>query len=152
MAKICFFIHKGGVFPLHPRRKVLVKLFQKLAGLGSDHKNGVFFLPSFFFAPLVPKKKRDYEVRLYLMRGKKTLKKAFLPPNPHLSKILKRGAYFFVIITSLDRRTINVRTAPFNCRDRRPRLSLSNNHLGSAHKTALFFYIRKCRADNGSIL
>ena len=43
---------------LHPSLKVLVKLFGQLAGLGSAHKNGVFFLPSFFFAPLVPKKKR----------------------------------------------------------------------------------------------
>jgi hypothetical protein len=47
------------MFALHQSVKVLVKLFQKLAGLGSAHKNGAFFLPSFFFAPLVPKKKRD---------------------------------------------------------------------------------------------
>ena len=41
-----------------PSVKVLVKLFQKLAGLGRAHKKRRFFLPSFFFAPLVPKKKR----------------------------------------------------------------------------------------------
>ena len=50
---------KVGVFAPHQYRKVLVKLFGQLAGLGRDHKNGVFFLPSFFFAPLLPKKKRD---------------------------------------------------------------------------------------------
>ena len=48
-----------------PSVKVLVKLFQKLAGLGSAHKNGVFFLPSFFFAPLVPKKKRYYDIYVF---------------------------------------------------------------------------------------
>jgi hypothetical protein len=45
----------------------LVKLFQKLAGLGSAHNYGAFFLPSFFFAPLVPKKKRDYEILCFFM-------------------------------------------------------------------------------------
>jgi hypothetical protein len=46
------------MFALHQSLKVLVKLFQKLASLGSAHKNGAFFLPSFFFAPRVSKKKR----------------------------------------------------------------------------------------------
>jgi hypothetical protein len=30
------------------------------------------------------------------------LKKAFLPPNPYLSKTLKREAYFFAIIIAFD--------------------------------------------------
>ena len=56
---------KRTMFALHPRVKVLVKLFQKLAGLGRAHKKGAFFLPSFFFAPHVPKKKRYCGVSLY---------------------------------------------------------------------------------------
>ena len=48
---------KSCVFALHPRSKVLVKLFQKLAGLGRAHKNGVFFLPSFFFCASCAKRK-----------------------------------------------------------------------------------------------
>ena len=39
------------------------------------------------------------------------LKKAFLPPYPHLSKTLKLGAIFFAIIIALDRRIHNARTA-----------------------------------------
>jgi hypothetical protein len=39
------------------------------------------------------------------------LKKAFFPPHPHLSKTLQLGAYFFAIISALDGRTHNVRTA-----------------------------------------
>ena len=35
------------MFALYPRRKVLVKLFQKLAGLGRAHKNGVSFCEPF---------------------------------------------------------------------------------------------------------
>jgi hypothetical protein len=31
------------MFALHPRSKVLVKLFGQLAGLGRAHKNGVSF-------------------------------------------------------------------------------------------------------------
>jgi hypothetical protein len=33
------------MFALHPCVKVLVKLFQKLAGLGSAHKNTASFSP-----------------------------------------------------------------------------------------------------------
>ena len=40
------------------------------------------------------------------------LKKAFLPPNPHLSKTLKRGGIFFAIIPALNGRTAYVRTIP----------------------------------------
>ena len=35
------------MFALHPRRKVLVKLFQKLAGLGSAHKTAFLFAKPF---------------------------------------------------------------------------------------------------------
>jgi hypothetical protein len=38
------------------------------------------------------------------------LKKAFLPPNPHLSKTLKCGGLFFAIMTALDGRASNVLT------------------------------------------
>ena len=80
------------MFVLHQSVKVLVKLFGQLAGLGSAHKNGAHVLPSFFFAPLVPKKKRDYEI-LCFYAGKKTL---------------KLGFYFFAIITALNGRTHKV--------------------------------------------
>ena len=50
------------MFALYPRSKVLVKLFQKLAGLGRAHKNGVSFCQAFFFAPFVSKKKRIREL------------------------------------------------------------------------------------------
>ena len=103
-AKICFFIHKGGVFALHQSLKVLVKLFQKLAGLGRAHKNGAFFLPSFFFAPLVPKKKRDWEILCFLGGEENFLKKAFLPRTPSF-KNFKTGVLFFCR---------NVYARPFN--------------------------------------
>ena len=35
------------MFALHPRSKVLVKLFQKLAGLGRAHKTAFLFAKSF---------------------------------------------------------------------------------------------------------
>ena len=35
------------MYALHPRRKVLVKLFQKLAGLGSAHKTAFLFAKPF---------------------------------------------------------------------------------------------------------
>ena len=58
----CYFVRstdERAMFAPHPRGKVFSQVFfKKLAGLGRAHKNGVFFLPSFFFAPLVPKKKR----------------------------------------------------------------------------------------------
>ena len=109
-AKICFFIHKGGVFVLHQSLKVLVKLFQKLAGLGSAHKNGVFFLPSFFFAPLVPKKKRDCGFYVFFVGKGNFLKEVFLSPHPYPSRTLKLGGSFFAVITAFDGQTHNVRT------------------------------------------
>jgi hypothetical protein len=49
----------------------------------------------------------------YIFTGEENfLKKVFLPPNPHLSKTLKRGGYFFVKINAFDRRAINVHAAP----------------------------------------
>ena len=100
------------MFALHQSVKVLVKLFQKLAGLGRAHKNGAFFLPSFFFAPLVPKKKRDCEVLCFLGGEENFLKKAFLSPNPQPSRTLKLGFYFFAIIPTFNDGTHNLRTAP----------------------------------------
>jgi hypothetical protein len=48
----------------------------------------------------------------YIFTGEENfLKKVFLSPNPHLSKALKRGGYFFVKINALDGRANNVRTA-----------------------------------------
>ena len=90
------------MFALHQSVKVLVKLFQKLAGLGRAHKNGAFFLPSFFFAPLVPKKKRDYAVLCFFVGKGNFLKEAFLPPHPQPSRTLKLGFYFFIIISAHD--------------------------------------------------
>jgi hypothetical protein len=52
-----------------PRVKVLVKLFQKLACLGRAHKNGAFFLPSFFFAPCISKKKRYYRLTIPMLNN-----------------------------------------------------------------------------------
>ena len=72
---------KRTMFALHQSVKVLVKLFQKLAGLGSAHKNGAFFLPSFFFAPLVPKKKRNCGFSLFFRRGRTLLSRRGLPPQ-----------------------------------------------------------------------
>ena len=71
------------MFALHQSVKVLVKLFQKLAGGWGEqpHNYGVFFLPSFFFAPLVPKKKRDCEVLCFLGEGRTLLSRRGLPPQ-----------------------------------------------------------------------
>jgi hypothetical protein len=41
--------------------KVLIDLFQKVAGVGGAHENGVSFLQAFFFAPPSCKEKSDYE-------------------------------------------------------------------------------------------
>ena len=99
------------MFALHQSVKVLVKLFQKLAGLGGAHKNGAFFLPSFFFAPLVPKKKRYCGILCFLDGEENFLKKAFLPRTPSF-KNFETGGLFFIVISTLDGRTHNVRTAP----------------------------------------
>ena len=75
--------------------------FKKLAGLGSAHKNGAFFLPSFFFAPLVPKKKRYYE--FYNFYAWKTFfkKKAFFPQTP-IFKEIATGVWFFFLFCAFD--------------------------------------------------
>ena len=86
---------KSGVFALHLRSKVLVKLFQKLAGLGSAHKNGVFFLPSFFFAPLVPKKKRDNGILCFFRGERKLLERSF--SSPHTPNFQKTSNVFVFI-------------------------------------------------------
>jgi hypothetical protein len=39
----------------------LIDLFQKVAGVGGAHENGVSFLQAFFFAPPSCKEKSDYE-------------------------------------------------------------------------------------------
>jgi hypothetical protein len=39
----------------------------------------------------------------YIFTGEENfLKKVFLPPNPHLSKTLKRGGYFFAVMSAFD--------------------------------------------------
>ena len=90
------------MFVLYQSVKVLVKLFGELAGLGRAHKNGVFFLPSFFFAPLVPKKKRDNGILCFFVGKVNFLKEAFLSPHPHLQRTLPNRVYFFVIICAFD--------------------------------------------------
>ena len=75
--------------------KFLVKFFSKnLRVWAAPIKNGAFFLPSFFFAPLVPKKKRNCGVRLCLMRGRKLFKKSFSSPYPIFQKLWNLGAIF----------------------------------------------------------
>jgi hypothetical protein len=78
------------MFALYQSVKVLVKLFQKLAGLGSAHNYGAFFLPSFFFAPLVPKKKRDNGILCFSVGKGNFLKEAFLSPHPYPSRTFNR--------------------------------------------------------------
>ena len=91
------------MFALHPSVKVLVKLFQKLAGLGSAHKNGAFFLPSFFFAPLVPKKKRDNGILCFFRGERKLLERSFPFTTPLSFKNFEAGGLFFAIISALER-------------------------------------------------
>ena len=45
------------VFARTKAPKVLIDLFQKVAGVGRAHRNGVFFLITFSFAPVVSKEK-----------------------------------------------------------------------------------------------
>ncbi len=67
------------MFAPHPSVKVFSQVFfKKLAGLGGAHKNGAFFLPSFFFAPLVPKKMGYCDV-LFFIAGETFLKESFSP-------------------------------------------------------------------------
>ena len=50
---------------------------------------------------------------VYVQWGEGTfLEESFLPPYPHLQRILKHGFYFFMIICALIGRTYNVRTNP----------------------------------------
>ena len=92
------------MFVLYQSGKVFSQVFfKKLAGLGGAHKNGAFFLPSFFFAPLVPKKKRDYKIRLFFRRGRKLLERSFPFPTPLSFKNFETwGKYFFVVMPALD--------------------------------------------------
>ena len=95
------------MFALHQSVKVFSQVFfKKLAGLGSAHNYGAFFLPSFFFAPLVPKKKRDCEVLCFLGGEENFLKKAFLPRTPSF-KNFETGGYFFAIISALAQNSYN---------------------------------------------
>ena len=71
-ATICFFIHKGGVFALHQSVKVLVKLFQKLAGLGSAHKKRRFLFAKLFLCASRAKEKAVLRILVYVKAGKKT--------------------------------------------------------------------------------
>ena len=88
--------------------------FKKLARVWGEqpHKNGAFFLPSFFFAPLVPKKKRDCGIQFMLKWGRKLFKRSFSSHTPPSFKNFEAGGLFFSVISALNARTHNVCTVP----------------------------------------
>ena len=50
---------------------------------------------------------------MYIYSGKGNfLKEAFLSPHPYPSRTLKLGGLFFAVMSALNARTYNVRTAP----------------------------------------
>ena len=79
------------MFALHQSVKVLVKLFQKLAGLGRAHKKRRFLFAKLFLCASCAKEKAGLCFFMFFRGEENFLKKAFLPPNPHLSKTLKLG-------------------------------------------------------------
>ena len=85
--------------------KLLVKFFSKnLRGFGASSPiiTALSFCQAFSLRLLCQRKSGIMEFSLCLNRGKKTFKKAFLPPNSQPSRTLKLGSYFFVIISALD--------------------------------------------------
>ena len=62
------------MFALHQSVKVFSQVFfKKLAGLGRAHKNGAFFLPSFFFCASCAKRKSGIMRYMFFTRGKNYL-------------------------------------------------------------------------------
>ena len=110
-AKICFFIHKGGVFALHQSVKVFSQVFfKKLAGLGSAHKTALSFCQAFSLRLSCQRKSGIMVFYVFSWGEGNFLKEAFLSPHPYPSRTLKLGGLFFAIISALDARTYNVRT------------------------------------------
>ena len=60
------------MFAPHPRVKVLVKLFQKLAGLGRAHKKRRFLFAKLFLCASCAKRKSGIVDFLLFIAGKKT--------------------------------------------------------------------------------
>ena len=76
------------MFALHPSVKVLVKLFQKLAGLGSAHKKRRFLFAKLFLCASCAKEKAVLWILYFLLRGRKLLKKSFsFPHTPILQEL-----------------------------------------------------------------
>ena len=70
------------MFAPYPRLKVLVKLFQKLAGLGRAHKKRRFLFAKLFLLRLLCQKKKRYNrISILFFIRKNFLKEAFLPPR-----------------------------------------------------------------------
>ena len=99
------------MFALHQSVKVFSQVFLKnLRGFGASSPIiRRFFLPSFFFAPLVPKKKRDCGILCFLGGEENFLKKAFLPRPPSF-KNFEAGVLGFIVISALNARTTYIRT------------------------------------------
>ena len=95
------FRHNSCVQPLNAKcshctqvGKFWSSFFKSLRVWAAPIKNGVFFLPSFFFAPLAPKKKRDNGILCFFRRGRKLFKKSFSSPYPIFQKLWNWGLIF----------------------------------------------------------
>ena len=82
------------MFTPHQSVKVLVKLFQKLAGLGSAHKTAFLFAKLFLCASCAKEKAELWRICFFVEKGN-FLKEAFLSPHPYPSRTLKLGFVFY---------------------------------------------------------
>ena len=82
------------MFALHQSVKVLVKLFQKLAGLGRAHKKRRFLFAKLFLCASCAKEKAGLWGFMLFRRGRKLFKKAFLPRTQSF-KNFETGVLFF---------------------------------------------------------
>ena len=126
------------MFALHPTVKVFSQVFfKKLAGMGRAHKKRRFFLPSFFFAPLVPKKKRS--MVYWFLRGENFLERKLFPAP--LSKNFQLGNLLFSIISALNDWKAYVRTIP-SAKVFSQVFFKKLAGLGGAHKKTAFLFAK----------